>query len=233
MPQGELLSLIGLGLALGARHALDADHVAAVATLLSRSPDLRLSGFIGLWWGFGHTVMLVAAGLSIITFGIAIPPRLTQVLEFAIGLLLVGLGLSLAAALRRDRWHPHGHEHAGAWHGHLHSHRRGPDHVHDHVWRLSVRSLAVGLCHGLAGSATLVLLVVSTVESTWMAALYLLAFGVGSLVGMVVVALAISAPMVWSGRLGGIVPAVVQGLASVASIGVGLAIMLEVGLGQP
>src|SRR5437867_9296743 len=109
MSELEFLTVLGLGFLLGARHALDADHVAAVSTILSRRPDLRESGFIGFCWGFGHTAVLLLVGLVVITLKITIPEPLARILEFGVGLMLVVLGVALAMTIVRDGWHLHAH----------------------------------------------------------------------------------------------------------------------------
>lgn len=109
-----------------ARHTLDADHVAAVAILLSHRPNLRMSGIIGLWWGFGHTVVLFLAGIAIFVLKLRVPEGLSHAAEFGVGLLLVVLGGSLAVTMIQERWHVHVHRHDGQHHLHWHSHRQGP-----------------------------------------------------------------------------------------------------------
>lgn len=232
MPNLDALTLLGLGMLLGARHALDADHIAAVTTILSREPSLKTSGLIGLAWGVGHSLTVVGVGLVLISFGVTVPAPVTQAIEFGVGLMLVGLGLSLGLRLVRDGWHAHGHEHDGTRHWHWHRHRLGETRTHAHVhWvRLSRRPLLVGMCHGLAGTATLALIVASAVSSVGGAALYLVAFGLGSVVGMMLTALAIGVPLVCSAAMGHRAHAVLQGLAGVGSVGLGLFIMADIGM---
>jgi sulfite exporter TauE/SafE len=229
LPDTQLLSVLGMGFLLGARHALDADHVAAMATLLSRRPSLRASGLIGASWGSGHTVVLLLVGLTVVGFKIAIPERLAAALEYLVGLMLVGLGTSLAATLIRERWHVHPHAHEGATHLHLHRHdRHGPeDHVHEHWLRGSVKPFLIGMVHGLAGSAALALMVLSTVQTLWQGAAYILLFGLGSVLGMVLLGAAFTVPLARSRSGPRLVLPVVQGLASLGSIGLGLNILLS------
>src|SRR5688500_14174545 len=101
----EFLTILGFGFLLGARHALDADHLAAVSTILSKRPCLRTSGFIGLCWGFGHTLMLLLVGVAVILLKVTIPESVAQTLEFGIGIMLVVLGSSLAWSIYQERWH--------------------------------------------------------------------------------------------------------------------------------
>ncbi len=235
MPDLDTLTFLTLGVLLGARHALDADHIAAMTTLLSREPCLKTSGLIGLAWGVGHSLTVVGAGLVLIAFEVTVPAAAAQAIEFAVGLMLVGLGLSLGVRMINDGWHVHGHEHDGTRHWHLHRHHETTvrDHDHHHWMRLSVRPLLVGMGHGLAGTATLALVVASAVSSFGGAAVYLVAFGLGSVMGMMVTALAVSVPLVMSAALGRQAQTVLQGLASVGSVGLGLFIMAEIALNVP
>jgi hypothetical protein len=232
----RFLTLLGLGFLLGARHALDADHVAAVSTLLSRYPDVRTSGLIGLCWGVGHTVMLLAVGAGVLVLQVEIPDRLALMLEFGIGALLVGLGVSLALTLFRQGWHLHPHQHDGAVHLHLHTHVRDragrPDHDHPHWMAVSLRPMLVGMAHGLAGSAALMLVVLSTVSSLWQGLLYIVVFGIGSIMGMMMLGVLISLPLVLSAAWSQRAQITVQGLASVGSILLGVVMMVRIGLIQ-
>ncbi|MBM4122106.1 MAG: urease accessory protein UreH [Nitrospira sp.] len=226
------MTFLGLGFLLGARHALDADHLAAVSTILSDRPTLRASGLIGFCWGLGHTVMLLLVGLAVIGLQMTIPERVAQAIEFGVGGMLVVLGVSLAVTLMRERWHVHAHQHGGATHLHFHSHSRQAGHAHPHWLQVSVKPLVVGMVHGLAGSAALMFVVLSSVRTAWEGAAYILVFGLGSIVGMVAVGMAISFPLVFSASLGRHAQLTVQGLASLGSIGLGLAMMVRIGLGE-
>lgn len=226
------MTFLGLGFLLGARHALDADHLAAVSTILSERPTLRASGLIGFCWGFGHTVMLLVVGLAVIWLKMTIPERVAQWVEFGVGGMLVVLGVSLAVTLARERWHVHAHQHDGTTHLHFHSHSRRADHTHAHWLRMSLKPLVVGMVHGLAGSAALMFVVLSSIRTAWEGAAYILVFGLGSIAGMVLVGITISLPLVFSASLGRHAQLAVQGLASLGSIGLGLAIMVRIGLGE-
>ncbi|TLY30924.1 MAG: urease accessory protein UreH [Nitrospirae bacterium] len=232
MPDAQFITILSLGFVLGARHALDADHIAAVSTILSRRPTFGASGFIGFCWGFGHTAVLLLVGLVVIALKITIPEALAQVFEFGVGVMLVVLGASLALAIAREGWHLHAHEHDGERHLHLHSHQLRPDHTHRHWLRRSLQPLCVGMVHGLAGSAALMLMVLSTVRTLWEGVAYILVFGVGSILGMMLLGLVISLPLVLSASFGRRAQMTVQGLASLGSIGLGLAMMVRIGLGE-
>lgn len=220
-------TMLGLGFLLGMRHAFDADHIVAVSTLLARRPTLRRSVFIGLCWGGGHTATLLLIGLAVLALKVTIPDDVARACEFLVGLMLVMLGIALARSLSREQWHLHAHEHDGARHVHLHSHRLGEDHTHRHGWRDSLPPLAVGMVHGLAGSAALMLLVLSAAQTFWEGAAYILLFGLGSVLGMMALGALISLPFLFSASWGRYGQLVMQGLASLSSVGFGLAILLR------
>lgn len=228
MLDAQFLTILGLGFVLGARHALDADHLAAVSTILSKRPSLQTSGFIGLCWGLGHTLMLLLVGIVVILLKVTISESLAQTFEFGIGVMLVLLGGSLAWSIYQKEWHLHAHDHDGERHLHLHSHQENESHRHHHWMHLSVRPLLIGLAHGLAGSAALMLMVVATVQTMWQGILYIVIFGIGSIIGMVLLGLLISVPLVFSAALGRRVQHVVQGLAGLGSIVLGITMMVRI-----
>jgi ABC-type nickel/cobalt efflux system permease component RcnA len=227
MPDLHFMTILGLGFLLGVRHALDADHVVAVSSMLAQRPDLRRSGFIGLCWGCGHTAILLIVGSVVLALKVTIPETVAHALESVVGMMLVALGLALAVTLYREQWHLHAHEHDGARHVHLHSHCLGEDHAHRHAWRDSLPPLLVGMVHGLAGSAALMLVVLSAVHTLWEGVAYILLFGIGSILGMVVLGMLISLPLFFSVSLGRYAPVAVRGLASVGSIGFGIAMLFR------
>lgn len=194
-----------LGLVFGLQHALEADHLAAIATLVAREGDPRRVVRQGVFWGLGHTLTLLLFGGTVMVLGIALPARWAQGLEALVGAMLVLLGADLLRRLRRERIHFHAHAHVPtaqveATHFHAHSHR-GERNAHDarrhrHAHRpLPLRALLVGMVHGLAGSAALVLLTLQRVGTPWTGLLYVLLFGLGSVAGMAALSLAISLPL--------------------------------------
>jgi ABC-type nickel/cobalt efflux system permease component RcnA len=217
-----LLSIIALGFFLGMRHATDPDHVIAVTTIVSRQRNVRQAAMIGVLWGVGHTITIVIVGSGIILFGIVIPPRVGLTMELSVGVMLILLGiLNLSGMMRwitetvssmQPGQHTHPHEHGDYVHSHPHSHRpEKHGHVEDATpvsWmdrtfgRLSlyqvVRPLAVGIVHGLAGSAAVALLVLTTVRVPSWAVLYLLVFGIGTVAGMMLITAAIAVPFTFS-----------------------------------
>lgn len=192
-----LPSLLALGFVLGLRHALDADHVAAVASLASRKATLRDTLRVSGAWGIGHAATLLVFGGALVLVGTTLPESVARVLEAAVGVMLVVLGVGVLRRLRHRKIHFHAHAHDGAPtpHVHLHAHGRAGHahpHAHDHAHG---RALLVGCVHGLAGTAGLVLLAVPAMQSGAGALLYLAVFGAGTVAGMMLFAAAISVPL--------------------------------------
>jgi len=222
--------VLALGFVSGMRHALDPDHVVAVSTIVAEHKDIWRSSRLGAFWGFGHMVTLAAVGLLVLTFKLTIPDRLALGFELAVGVMLVILGLQVLVRFARDRFHIHAHEHGGERHIHLHSHRHGPDHQHAHGWRPEWRSLVIGMVHGMAGSAALTVLVLSSLRSLLQGALYLATFGVGSIVGMMLISALIGSPFAYTAWRFERANRALRVLAGLASLGIGLAIICEMGL---
>ena len=232
MIEPSFLTLLSLGFMLGLRHALDSDHVAAVSTVLTQRPSLKAAGLIGFSWGIGHTLMLLLVGLIVLWFRVPVPELVAQVAEGAVGVMLVTLGCLLGVKLVKERWHVHQHDHDGSRHVQFHSHAVVVVHGHPHWWRESVRPLCIGMAHGLAGSAALLLLVVSSARTVTEGLVYIAVFGCGSILGMMLLGLAFSLPVVWSLQLGRPVFLAIQGLASLGSMGLGLSIVYRILMGE-
>jgi high-affinity nickel permease len=217
-----LLSIISLGFFLGMRHATDPDHVIAVTTIVSRQRSIRHAALVGILWGLGHTITILVVGSAIILFGLVIPPRVGLTMEFSVGLMLILLGvLNLSGMMRwitqtvkppEPGQHAHTHGHGDFVHNHAHGH--GPEnHGHDEeatpvgwldrtfgrggLYQV-IRPLAVGIVHGLAGSAAVALLVLTTIRVPFLAVLYLLVFGIGTVAGMMLITAAIAVPFTFS-----------------------------------
>jgi len=222
------LTVLGLGFLLGAKHALDADHVVAISTIASEQRGLGRACAIGFCWGIGHTLVLLLAGLAVLGFKLTISGEWARLFEAAVGLMLAGLGVSVGLTLWRERVHMHAHAHPeGAAHLHVHSHRDGPHHAHLHRYRLEYRSLAVGMVHGLAGSAALLLLVLSTARSVLDGVLYILAFGTGSIAAMVLLGIMMSLPFVFTPAHLVRTHLALRALAGLASVSLGGIILYE------
>jgi hypothetical protein len=220
------LAILTIGFFLGMRHATDPDHVIAVSTIVSRERSIAKAGLIGILWGCGHTLTIVAVGAAIILFGLAIPARAGLTMEFSVGLMLILLGvLNLTGAMkwisekfspahpRVTGEHAHLHEHDSHVHFHWHSHAPAADHhgkslaapnwLRGPFGRLGLfhvlRPLFVGIVHGLAGSAAVALLVLGTIRDPRWAVLYLLIFGAGTIAGMMLITAALALPFSFAG----------------------------------
>jgi len=203
-----MISALLLGFLIGLQHAFEADHVAAVASIAANSRKLGAAVRHGAVWGLGHTITLFLLGGLVVYLGEAIPETWAQGLELVVGVMLVALGATLLRRLWRERVHFHVHRHADGV-MHLHAHKHGPEekthdpqhHEHAHPKGLPLRSLAVGMVHGLAGSAALVLLALGSVESVPLALVYILLFGIGSIVGMAVLSAVMAVPLSYTARV--------------------------------
>jgi ABC-type nickel/cobalt efflux system permease component RcnA len=198
-----MTGVLVLGLLLGLQHALEADHLAAVASLSARTTRLRDAASQGIFWGIGHTFTLLLIGGAALVLGASIGDRTALVLEMLVGLMLVGLGIDVLQRLWRNKIHFHVHRHGEQTHLHAHGHATGmphdgDPHDHRHPSKIPLRPLLVGMTHGLAGSAALMVLVLGSVQSIWTGLLYIVLFGIGSIVGMTLLAVAISLPLRWS-----------------------------------
>lgn len=197
-----MTSLLLLGFMIGMRHALDADHLAAVAAITTQQNNsIRSSIKHGLVWGLGHTITLFLFGSVVIWMDSVVPEKLTHFLEIGVGIMLIALGLDVLRRVIRDRIHYHIHRHnQSAAHIHAHSHQAEPSHKlskheHSHDHRFPVRTLMIGLMHGMAGSAALILLTMETVDSLWLGLWYMLLFGIGSMLGMAILSIIIAIPL--------------------------------------
>ncbi|NEV76529.1 urease accessory protein [Rhodopseudomonas sp. BR0C11] len=222
-----MFAILGLGFLLGMQHALEVDHIAAVSTIAARRSGVADIVKHGLTWGLGHTLTLfLFAGLALV-IGHSIPEQIAQPLEGAVGFMLVALGGHLLWRLWRDRVHVHVHQHGdGVRHLHLHSHadRLSHDapsaHRHEHGFRW--RTLLVGLMHGMAGSAALLVLAVSQAPSPAQGLLYVALFGLGSMVGMGALSAVIAVPVVISARSLTTANRLLQGAVGVLTIAIGV-----------
>jgi len=234
-----LISILLVGLLLGMKHATEADHLAAVATLATREATLAQTLRQGVAWGVGHTLSLMGFGGVVFLLDRAISPSLEQALETAVGIMLVVLGADVLRRLIVERIHFHVHRHAsqdGQPHEHVHAHsHRGERahqasvHRHEHARRWPLRALAVGMMHGLAGSAALVMLSLKSLPSWSIGLGYIVVFGVGSIVGMALLSVAIALPLRLSaGYLLGLHRSM-TGLVGLFSCALGVCMVVEIG----
>jgi len=191
-----------IGFLMGVRHALEADHLAAVATLASRRRGVVATMVQGTLWGIGHAAALLAVAVVVVLCRVSIPDRIAHGLEALVGVMLIGLGLSVLWRLRRGRLHVHVHRHGdGTMHVHAHAHARGerhdPDrHAHAHARGGLRPALLVGVMHGMAGSAALLVLVAMRFSATPMFAIAFVAlFGAGATLGMAALSAVIAVPL--------------------------------------
>jgi len=232
MTDATLLTMLGLGLVLGLRHALDPDHVAAVSTIVSESKSMRRSSLVGTFWGLGHTVSLLVAGIFVILLKFEISPRLASWMEFAVALMLILLGgRSLLKSVRGFKVHVHQHRHDGTEHVHVHIHRPGEQHKHRHrhLIKLGTRPFLIGLVHGMAGSGALTILVLATIPSALAGLVYMAVFGLGSIGGMFLMSALISVLFVLTGRRFSVISQALQMMVGLFSLSFGLFLVWQYG----
>jgi high-affinity nickel permease len=231
-----MFGILGLGFLLGMQHALEADHIAAVSSIAARRSQVGDIVRHGLTWGLGHTLTLFAFAGAAILLGHAIPEAFAQPIETAVGIMLVGLGAHLLWRLWRDRVHFHRHGHDdGTVHIHAHSHAGGivahvrDAHTHPHGFRW--RTLLVGLMHGMAGSAALLVLAVSQAASPAAGLGYIALFGIGSMVGMGALSAVIAVPLAVSARWLTSINSGLQGGVGAITIAIGAKIIIAAAFG--
>ena len=222
-----MFAILGLGFLLGMQHALEADHVAAVSSIAARRTDIGDIVKHGLTWGLGHTLTLFVFAGAAILLGHAIPQNWSRPLETAVGIMLVGLGAHVLWRLWRDRVHFHRHSHGdGTIHIHAHSHageaapHARSQHGHGHGFRW--RTLLVGLMHGMAGSAALLVLTVSQASSPVAGLAYVALFGIGSMIGMGALSTLIAVPIAISARWLTFANRGLQGAVGIVTIAIGV-----------
>ncbi|RLJ20214.1 urease accessory protein [bacterium endosymbiont of Escarpia laminata] len=200
-----MLGVLLLGFLIGLQHAMEADHVAAVASLATQNRTLAQTARQGVVWGLGHALTLFLFAGVVLVFDLIMPESLARTLELTVGVMLILLGVDVLRRLISERVHFHAHSHGELTHFHAHSHQGGGAHdvdlhLHKHSERFPLRALFVGMMHGMAGSAALILLALETVASPLEGLLYILVFGFGSIAGMGLLALVIGLPMRLSSR---------------------------------
>jgi hypothetical protein len=230
-----MFGILGLGFLLGMQHALEADHIAAVSSIAARRSRVGDIVKHGLTWGLGHTLTLFVFAGAALLLGRAIPESMARPIETAVGILLVGLGSHVLWRLWRDRVHFHRHGHGdGTVHFHAHSHagevapHARTAHAHEHGFRW--RTLLVGLMHGMAGSAALLVLTVSQASSPAVGLGYVALFGIGSMVGMGALSTLIAVPLAVTARRLTFANHGLQGAVGVVTVAIGVMTIVETAL---
>lgn len=232
-----MTSIIFLGFLIGIQHALEADHIAAVASLATRNRSVNETVRQGVTWGVGHAFTLFLFGGVVVVMDTVIPEHLAQVLELAVGFMLLLLGLDVLRRLARDRIHFHSHRHGETLHFHAHSHQGELDHEndphqHEHAGKFPVRALFVGIMHGMAGSAALIILALNSVTSISQGLLYIAMFGVGSILGMAALAVVISLPLRYTSRSLTWAHNGLKAAVGLVTIALGCVLIYELGINQ-
>lgn len=227
-----LASVVALGLLLGMRHATDADHVAAVATIVSRERSLRVAPWVGAFWGLGHTLTLMLVGVPLLAFNWAFAPRLGLAMEFAVGLMLILLGFRNLSP-HSDYSHSHHVRPIESHHrsGEARSWWMNPSFVGLDLYQ-AARPFVVGIVHGLAGSAAVALLVLTTLDDVSWGFAYLMAFGLGTVVGMVLITTAIALPFAGSASRSLRAHRALRAATGLVSVGLGVFLAYRVGVVQ-
>ncbi len=233
------LVALGLGFLLGLKHATDADHVVAISTIVSEYRNAWRGIWIGASWGMGHTTPLLIVGTAILLLKGAVADRyedFSPFLEFAVGVMLVLLGLQVFWNLRRGNLHMHEHIEEEQPHIHIHSHDPEEETVEKAAHPFfqpgkpffRLKSYLIGIVHGLAGSAAVMLAVLATdaVSSFWIGVWYILLFGFGTILSMGILTLLIGIPFAFSGQFRR-VNATIAGVAATLSIALGGFLMYE------
>lgn len=224
--------ILGFGFLLGLKHATEADHLAAVSTIVSERKSLWSSAFIGGLWGLGHTISLFIAGVFVLLLDYRISETTERYLEMGVGIMLVLLGLNVLRKLvNGGKIHFHSHEHADHEHAHphLHSHFHTDEENTHHGFKFSPRSVIIGMIHGLAGSAALMLLIIPTINSSLVGMLYIVIFGIGSIGGMMIMSFLVGLPFHFTSKNFNLFNRTLQSIAGLVSVVLGLYIVYEKG----
>ncbi|HZS43968.1 MAG TPA: urease accessory protein UreH [Blastocatellia bacterium] len=204
---GVLYALF-LGLVYGLKHSTEADHIVAVSTIVSEHRKLSRAALVGALWGAGHTTSLFVVGAFVLALRAAIPDLMRDWLEFGVSLMIITLGvIALTRGIRkRADFHVHRHSHDGFEHTHVHFHEHDTEHskptsTHSHaIKQIGFKPIIVGSVHGLAGSGILTVAVMTQIPSVALGLLYLLIFGAGSIIGMLLMSGLIGLPFVLSAK---------------------------------
>lgn len=225
---------MGLGLVVGIQHAFEPDHIAAVSTQISKSrfitkstrqiirESMTRSSILGALWGAGHTTTLVLVGFLVYAMAITIPDHIFSGLEFAVGIMLVFLGITVILDKKIQFKHKHPHQHQdGTIHIDSHDHDDF-DHRHTH------KSYLIGLMHGLAGSGSLVVLTAASINDLGMVFGFIVIFGIGSMIGMILVGSMMGIPLAFGNRITSI-QRIFRYVTGIFSLVIGFNIMYQIG----
>lgn len=229
-----MLSVLTIGFIIGMYHAFEADHVAAVASIVSRRSRFREFVKHGISWGLGHTLTLLIVVGVIKMLGRTIEDELAIFFELAVGIMLITLGGNLIFRLWQNRVHFHVHHHSdGQNHIHFHRHEGVSEKhelaAHDHVHSkgLAFRPLLVGAMQGLAGSAAILVLTATNVGQASFGFLYVVNFGLGSIAGMAVLSGAIAIPLCYTATSLKWANPVLQFAFGIVTIGIGISVIFQ------
>lgn len=229
-------SILLFGFLIGMQHALEADHVAALSSICTGTRSVRRIATHGAVWGLGHSFTLLIFAGAAVFLDLRFGDNLAHALECVVGVMLMLLGGQVLFRLWYARVHFHSHRHAdGKTHFHVHSHRgestnHDPNrHAHTHVSKMPVRTLLVGMVHGLAGSAALVILTASTVQNPVMGLFYVALFGLGSIAGMTVLSSLLAVPLAWTAQALTWAHRSLQAAVGAATMALGMLVLVEAG----
>jgi len=224
-PELSTFSVLLIGFVLGLQHAVEADHLAAVSTIVSEKKNLWRASLVGGMWGVGHTISLFVVGALVIFLKLQISDSVEAKLEAVVGGMLILLGLNaLRNLFKSEKIHVHAHEHGSREHIHIHAHTSKEESSHH---RFSPRSIVIGMVHGLAGSAALMLFIVPTISSPAVALLYILIFGIGSIGGMMAMSFLIGLPFHFTAGRFDVLNRGIRLVAGIFSFSLGVSIVYE------
>ncbi|MEO7539519.1 MAG: urease accessory protein [Pyrinomonadaceae bacterium] len=226
------IAVLGFGFLMGLKHATEADHLAAVSTIVAERKSILSSALIGGFWGLGHTISLFVAGVYVLLLDFQISGTAERRLELGVGIMLTLLGLNVLRKLRHGgSLHFHTHEHGGHVHAHPHLHEDAEinEPATHHNFRFNTRAVLIGMMHGLAGSGALMLLVIPTIESKALGMIYVTIFGIGSIGGMMLMSFLVGLPFHLTASKFNSLNLLLQSGAGCVSVILGLWIIYEKG----
>ena len=241
--QSGLLVVLAFGFLLGLKHATDADHVVAIANIVSKENTVWQSIWIGASWGIGHSIPLLVVGTAVMMIDGALLSRYESVapyLEIGVAAMLIYLGLSALWNVAHGKMHVHRHDHGQGPHIHVHSSHRAEDshqstiNGHNSMFLLGrpvfrVKSFVIGVVHGLAGSAAVIVAHLTTIDSVWTGFGYIAVFGIGTMVAMAALTIVLALPFKASATKRNLNRAITAA-AGALSIFVGTALFAEAAL---